>query len=229
MTTTLSKPKICPTWLPHLEHLFHDPIMLQLKEFLQKEKEQGHIIYPAMSKIFAAFSLTPFESVKVVIAGQDPYHGPNQAEGLCFSVPEGIKKPPSLVNIFKELHDDLKIDPPAHGSLKSWAGQGVLLLNTSLTVRANEAASHSGQGWEFFTDRVIQTLSEHKDFIIFVLWGAHAQSKIKLIDTTRHAIIASAHPSPLSAYRGFFGSKPFSKINDLLKEHGLDVIDWTLK
>ena len=177
---------------------------------------------------FAALHLTPYETTRVVLLGQDPYHGPQQAHGLCFSVRDGVQLPPSLVNIYTELRDDLGIDTPANGNLESWARQGVLMLNTSLTVRSGAAASHQGKGWETFTDEVLRTVNAKTHCVVFILWGAHARKKKALIDTSRHTVIESAHPSPLSAYNGFFGSKPFSRTNAALVAAGLAPIDWRL-
>ncbi len=202
--------------------------MNKLREFLKSEYQKRKVIYPSTQNYFRAFHHTPFERVKVVILGQDPYHGPGQAHGLCFSVPEGQAFPPSLQNIFKELRDDLGMSIPSKGDLTPWADRGVLLLNTVLTVEQNRPASHAQQGWEYFTDGVIRLLSEKKEFLVFVLWGAHAQKKKVLIDLQKHKIIESPHPSPLSAHRGFLGSKPFSKINRLLQDAGLAPIDWKL-
>ena len=203
-------------WAPLLNDEFSKPYYLSLREFLKNEY-RTQTIYPSMYDIFNALHYTPFHEVKVVILGQDPYHGPNQAHGLSFSVQKGVPQPPSLVNIFQELKNDLGIDPPNHGCLIDWTKQGVLLLNTVLTVRAGQAHSHRGKGWENFTDRIIEILNEKEHPIVYILWGSAAQSKQKLIDTSKHFIIKSPHPSPLSAYRGFFGSKPFSKANEILK------------
>ena len=217
-----------PSWQSALGPIFETPVMQDLRAFLKKELEQGKTIYPKMNQIFRALQLTPFDRVKVLIVGQDPYHGPGQAEGLCFSVPRGVPLPPSLINIFKELQDDLNVNMPAHGSLERWAKQGVLLLNTTLTVLDGLPASHAGKGWEFFTDRVISALSAREQPVVFMLFGKHAQAKKALIDRNKHCIIEAAHPSPLSAYRGFFGSKPFSRANLFLKEHNLEPVDWHL-
>lgn len=202
--------------------------MHQLRSFLKHEKQNQKIIFPKGSDIFKAFELTPFDDVKVVILGQDPYHGPNQAHGLCFSVPSGVPKPPSLVNIFKELESDLGIKPPKQGCLESWAKQGILLLNSVLTVESGKAASHQGRGWERFTDQVISKLNAKPEPLVFVLWGSYAQQKGKVIDRHRHLVIESPHPSPLSAHRGFLGSKPFSKINAFLTQHDLKPINWAI-
>jgi len=198
-----------------------------LKEFLVEEKKK-YTLYPPGNLIFNAFQRTPFDRVKVVILGQDPYHGKGQAHGLCFSVPQGIPKPPSLVNIFKELHSDLGISIPEHGNLEKWAEQGVLLINATLTVRDSQAGSHQKRGWETFTNRVIEVVSQEKSGVIFLLWGRFAQAKESLIDSGKHLILKSAHPSPLSAYNGFFGCRHFSKTNDYLKKQEETGIDWTL-
>ncbi|MGX7059943.1 uracil-DNA glycosylase [Vagococcus humatus] len=216
------------SWQPILEEEFAADYYQQLRVFL-KEEYQTQKIYPDMFHIFEAFEWTPYEKVKVVILGQDPYHGPNQAHGLSFSVQPGVKIPPSLRNIYKELEADLGYPPVNHGYLEKWAKQGVLLLNTVLTVRNGEAYSHRGKGWEQLTDAVIQKLSEREDPIIFILWGKPAQGKEKMIDTSRHIILKAPHPSPLSAHRGFFGSRPFSKTNELLLALDKEPIDWKLE
>lgn len=213
-------------WNPLLRGEFEKPYWASLQTFVEGERKQ-HAVYPARENVFAALHHTSYADTKVLILGQDPYHGPNQAHGLCFSVQHGVPPPPSLVNIFKELHSDLGISIPKHGNLQAWAQRGVLLLNTTLTVRAGQAASHQGKGWEAFTDEVIRVVNE-RPFVVFVLWGAHARKKKLLIDTDRHAIIESAHPSPLSAHNGFFGSRPFSKINGALLAAGMSDIDWSL-
>jgi len=220
-------PKIEPSWKAVLASEFQQPYFSDLKHFLVAEKA-AYRIYPKGSDIFAAYNLTPFEKVKVVILGQDPYHGPNQAHGLAFSVQRGIAHPPSLQNIFKELKDDIGCEVPRHGTLEAWAAQGVFLLNTVLTVRAGEAHSHKEQGWERFTDATIKALSDGKEHLVFILWGRPAQMKASLIDASRHHIIAAPHPSPLSAYRGFFGSRPFSRSNAYLQSAGIAPIDWCL-
>ncbi len=228
---TLSKidPKMEPGWKNALQSEFEKPYMAALKSFLLGEKARGSQVYPPGNQIFAAFNLTPFDKVKVVILGQDPYHGAGQAHGLSFSVPDGVRPPPSLQNIFKEIQNDLGIQISlTKGDLSKWASQGVLLLNAILTVQANQAASHQEKGWEQFTDQVIKILSEKKDGLVFILWGKFAQSKESLIDGSRHLIIKSAHPSPFSAFSGFFGSKPFSKTNEYLIKHGRDPIDWNV-
>lgn len=224
----MSKQILKNDWAPLLEDEFEKPYYVRLREFL-KHEYKTRTIYPSMYDIFNALHYTPFEKVKVVILGQDPYHGANQAHGLSFSVQKGVKQPPSLVNIFNELKNDLGYEPPSHGNLVDWTKEGVLLLNTVLTVRAGEANSHRGHGWENFTDQIIKTLNEKNHPIVYMLWGAAAQSKQSLIDTSKHFIIKSPHPSPLSAYRGFFGSKPFSKTNEILRQNGLEEINWEIK
>ncbi|MDP4151629.1 MAG: uracil-DNA glycosylase [Bacteroidota bacterium] len=220
--------KIEESWKEVLRQEFVKPYFLQIATYLKAEKLAGKTIYPPGSLIFNAFNTTPFEKVKVVLLGQDPYHGPGQAHGLSFSVPKGIPPPPSLINIFKELHDDVGVPIPNHGDLTHWAQQGMLLLNASLTVRANEPMSHSKIGWAEFTDAVIQKISERKKNIVFLLWGKFAQEKQGLIDETRHYVLKAAHPSPFSADKGFFGSRPFSKINAYLVQNGQSPIDWKL-
>ena len=220
-------PKIEESWKNILHEEFQKSYFETLKTFLVEEKK-SHTIYPSGANIFAAFEHTPFESVEVVILGQDPYHGVGQAHGLSFSVQDGVPHPPSLQNIFKELKDDLGCNIPKSGNLTAWAKQGVFLLNTVLTVRASEANSHRNQGWENFTDAVIKTLSTQKEHLVFILWGAPAGAKASLIDGKKHLILRAPHPSPLSSYRGFFGSKPFSKSNDYLVAKGKKPIDWCL-
>ena len=220
-------PKIENSWLERLSEEFESSYFSELKNFLIEEKK-NYKIYPPGSDIFSAFNYTPFNEVKVVILGQDPYHGHGQANGLCFSVRDGITHPPSLQNIFKELKTDLGLGIPGSGNLGKWAKQGVLLLNATLTVRANQAGSHQKRGWEQFTDKVIFTLSELKENLVFILWGKYAQNKEILIDAGKHHLIKSPHPSPFSANRGFFGSKPFSKTNDYLVEHNIVPIEWDL-
>ena len=220
--------KIEASWKEVLTDEFKKPYFKQIAEHLKTEKEQGKIIYPPGPQIFHAFEATPFDEVKVVILGQDPYHGPRQAHGLSFSVQNGVQPPPSLINIFKELRDDVGLPIPQHGHLEKWAKQGVLLLNASLTVRGGEPMSHSRLGWEKFTNTVIEKVSDLKEHVVFVLWGKFAQEKQALIDEKKHYIIKSAHPSPLSAKNGFFGSRPFSKINNYLVKQGIDPIDWAL-
>jgi uracil-DNA glycosylase len=218
-------PKIEESWQYALKDEFTASYFSDLRDFLKEEK-QSKVIYPSGSRIFAAFNFTPLTAVKVVILGQDPYHGRGQAHGLCFSVPEGIKPPPSLMNIYKELHSDLGIPIPATGNLERWTKQGVLLLNATLTVRAGEAGSHQGKGWEIFTDQVIRTISDLRAGVVFLLWGNYAQAKESLIDQTKHFVLKAPHPSPFSANRGFFGCRHFSKTNEILKEIGFEEIDW---
>ncbi len=220
-------PQIEESWKETLAAEFSNSYFMELKEFLTGEKLK-YTVYPQGSQIFNAFQLTPFNQVKVVILGQDPYHGPGQAHGLCFSVPRGVPPPPSLVNIFKEIEKDTGIPVPMEGNLEKWARQGVLLLNATLTVRANQPGSHQKKGWENFTNAVIQKLSEERVGLIFLLWGKFAQDKESLIDTNRHYILKAAHPSPFSAYNGFFGCRHFSKTNEILRKHGLEEIDWNL-
>lgn len=213
-------------WNPLLRDEFEEPYWRDLQSFVEEERRR-HTVYPPREDVFAALHHTSYADTKVVILGQDPYHGPRQAHGLCFSVQRGVAPPPSLVNVFKELNADLGVAIPSHGNLEAWARRGVLLLNTTLTVRAGQAASHQGKGWETFTDRVIRVVNE-KPFVVFVLWGAHARRKTSLIDVNRHAVIESAHPSPLSAHNGFLGSRPFSRINAALRASGISDIDWSL-
>jgi len=220
-------PLIESSWKMVLADEFNKEYFLELKSFLLEEKKT-YRVFPPGKLIFNAFDHTPFDRVKVVLLGQDPYHGAEQAHGLCFSVPEGVPKPPSLVNILKELKSDLGYDEPLHGNLTKWADQGVLLLNATLTVRENQAGSHQNHGWETFTDAAIKQLSERREGLIFILWGNYAIAKKALIDTSRHAILSSVHPSPLSAHRGFFGCRHFSQVNNLLRQHGVEEIDWRL-
>ena len=220
-------PQIEESWKAILEEEFRAPYFHDLKLFLTEEKKK-YTIYPPGSQIFSAFNHTPFDKVKVVIIGQDPYHGPGQAHGLCFSVPKGIQKPPSLLNIFKEIKDDFGYEIPSHGNLEKWAKQGVMLLNATLTVRAHQAGSHQKKGWETFTDTVIRKLSEQKEHLVFMLWGRYAINKKEIIDQSKHYILSSPHPSPLSASRGFFGNKHFSKTNQILKNLELGEIDWKI-
>lgn len=222
-----SRPRLEPSWLAVLEDEFAKPPMVSLRAFLVAEKAK-HRVYPPGADIFHAFRRTPFERVRVVILGQDPYHGPGQAHGLCFSVRRGVAPPPSLANIFRELGTDLGVPRPAHGELLSWADQGVLLLNTVLTVREHAANSHRGQGWETFTDRVITELNARREGLVFVLWGSPAGRKAEMIDARRHLILRAPHPSPLSAHAGFFGCRHFSRINTHLRERGESEIDWRL-
>jgi uracil-DNA glycosylase len=223
-----------PSWQMQLEDELQKPYMTQLAAFIEKEYGAAPgTVYPPKELIFNAFYQTPFDKVKVVIIGQDPYHGPDQAHGLCFSVPHGVKQPPSLQNIFKELESDLQISKPSHGCLVSWAKQGILLLNATLTVRQSTPMSHHGHGWEQFTDAVVRKLEEREDPIIFILWGKSAQDKCRLVKQgeipSRHFVLSAHHPSPLSASQGFFGCRHFSKINELLVQQHKDPIDWNLR
>jgi len=224
---TISKVNINEEWYQTLENEFQSDYFQALKQFLVEEKKK-YAVYPPGKNIFKAFDKTPVSRVKVVIIGQDPYHGPGQANGLCFSVSDGIKHPPSLRNIFKEIEDDLQIPYPKSGNLEPWAQQGVFLINATLTVRDHQAGSHQNKGWETFTDAVIKALSDKREGIVFLLWGKFAISKKKLIDTSKHHVLTSVHPSPLSAFRGFFGCKHFSKTNELLAKQGDKEIDWKL-
>ena len=223
--TTLKDIQIEDSWKAVLADEFQADYFSLLKSFLIEEKTKS-IVYPPGELIFNAFNTTPIEKIKVVIIGQDPYHGPSQAHGLCFSVPNEIKIPPSLRNIYKELINDVGIEIPKHGNLTNWAKQGVLLLNATLSVRAHQAGSHQGKGWETFTDQAIKAVSENRDHIVFLLWGAYAQKKSILIDSDKHLILKSVHPSPLSAHRGFLGCKHFSQTNAYLKANNLKPIDW---
>ncbi len=216
------------SWQEPLAEEFAAPYMAELKSFLVAERDAGKRIFPRGNEWFHALDATPLDSVRVVILGQDPYHGEGQAHGLCFSVKPGVPPPPSLVNIYKEMKTDLGVEAPRHGHLESWARQGVLLLNAVLTVEANRAASHQGKGWERFTDAVIRAVNALPHPVVFILWGNYAQKKAAFVDATRHCIIKSAHPSPLSAHNGFFGSKPFSRANDFLKSKGLEFVIWEL-
>lgn len=228
MSTLMVDPKIENSWKAVLGEEFQAQYFNDLKTFLLDEKSK-YTIYPPGDRIFAAFDHTPFRDVRVVILGQDPYHGKGQAHGLCFSVPAGITKPPSLLNIFKEIRDDLGHSIPESGNLEKWARQGVLLINATLTVRANSAGSHQNKGWEQFTDAVIRKLSDERTGLIFILWGNFAMAKKNLIDNTRHFILTAAHPSPFSAHRGFFGCRHFSKTNELLQSMGKPEIDWKIE
>lgn len=221
------KVNIEDSWKGHLQQEFEKPYFKTLAYFV-RDAYQQQCIYPPAKEVFHAFDLCSFEATKVVILGQDPYHGQGQAHGLCFSVRKGVAPPPSLRNIFKEIHNDLGVPIPTHGSLEHWARQGVLLLNTTLTVEAHKPGSHQNQGWQTFTDAVISEISNNKTNVVFLLWGAHAQKKQSLIDANRHLILTSPHPSPYSADRGFFGNKHFSKTNNYLKTHQLAPIDWVL-
>ncbi|MBP8029691.1 MAG: uracil-DNA glycosylase [Pseudomonadales bacterium] len=224
----MSNIKLDPEWLELLKAEFDEPYMKQLRAFLTSEKAAGKVIYPPGALWFNALNHTPFSKVKVVILGQDPYHGPHQAHGLCFSVQEGIQPPPSLINIFTEIKRDLGLEQPSRGDLTAWADQGVLLMNAVLTVEHGKAGSHQGKGWETFTDRVVALLNEQREHLVFLLWGSYAQKKGALIDRKKHLVLTSPHPSPLSAYRGFIGNAHFSKTNDYLKANGLGVINWQL-
>ncbi len=214
-------------WNPLLRSEFDQPYWADLQAFVAGERRE-HTVYPATDDVFAALHLTSYAAVRVLILGQDPYHGPRQAHGLCFSVQRGVRTPPSLANIHKELASDLDLPIPTHGNLEKWARQGVLLLNATLTVRAGQAASHQGHGWETFTDQVIRTVNDKDHPVVFILWGSSARRKKELVDGSRHTIIESAHPSPLSAHNGFFGTRPFSRTNAALVDAGLDPIDWNL-
>ena len=220
-------PMTTTDWNPLLRGEFDEPYWDELQSFVRDERNR-HTVYPPHEEVFAAIHLTSYADTRVVILGQDPYHGPRQAHGLAFSVRQGVRVPPSLHNIHKELHADTGAPIPDHGNLESWARQGVLLLNTSLTVRAGQAGSHAGKGWEIFTDRVIDTVAAKPAHVVFILWGNHARRKKARIDVERHTVIESPHPSPMAAHHGFFGSKPFSRANDALTAHGQEPIDWTL-
>lgn len=217
-----------PSWASHLQSEFSKPYIQQLKQFLVEEKSAGKVIYPKTGEIFNALNSAAFEDVRLVILGQDPYHGENQAHGLCFSVQKGVCLPPSLRNIFKEIEKDLGFPVPSHGCLQSWADQGVLLLNATLTVEQAIAGSHQGKGWEILTDKVIQQLSEQREGIVFLLWGSYAQKKGRLINEGKHKVLKAPHPSPLSAYRGFIGCGHFSTANQYLLESGQSAIDWQI-
>lgn len=221
-------PQIHDSWKVVLSEEFQKPYFLSLKNFLVDQINTKKVIYPPLGNIFSAFDHCPFDILKVVIIGQDPYHGPGQAHGLSFSVNEGVKVPPSLKNIYKELESDLSIKTPSHGNLEAWADQGILLLNATLTVEHKSPASHQGQGWEIFTDQVIQTISDKKAHVVFLLWGNFARSKKSLIDTQKHLVLESAHPSPFSAHNGFLGNQHFSKTNTWLTQQSLGPIDWLL-
>lgn len=216
------------SWDKELKQQYESPYMTELQNFLKAERALGKVIYPPESDVFNAFKYTPFDQVKVVILGQDPYHGAGQAHGLAFSVKKGVAIPPSLRNIYKELQSDLGIIPPLHGNLETWAQQGVLLLNNVLTVEEGQAGSHHNKGWEQFTDSVIDLLNEKKENLVFILWGSPAQKKARKVDGKKHHLIVSVHPSPLSAHRGFFGTRPFSKTNDFLLSKQIRPIDWRL-
>jgi uracil-DNA glycosylase len=220
--------KLDPSWLEPLRSEFEQPYMAELKRFLMAERERGKQIFPRASEWFRALDLTPLDAVRVVILGQDPYHGPGQAHGLCFSVKDGVRPPPSLVNIYKELESDLGIAARRHGFLEHWAKQGVLLLNSVLTVEMGLAASHRDRGWERFTDRIVEQVNAKPEPVVFMLWGSYAQKKAAMVDTSRHLVLKAAHPSPLSAHSGFFGCRHFSKANAFLESRGLPPIDWAL-
>ena len=220
--------KLDGLWRDRLQADFNSEYMAELREFLREQKAAGKTVFPPGAEIFAALNATPFDRVKVVILGQDPYHGPGQAHGLCFSVQPGVHPPPSLVNIYKELAQDLGVTPVNHGHLEAWARQGVLLLNAVLTVEQSKAASHQGRGWERFTDAAIERLNRDREGLVFLLWGSYAQKKGKLIDRQRHCVLTAPHPSPLSAHRGFLGCGHFSRANQYLLQQGKDPIDWSL-
>ena len=220
--------RLHPSWLEPLRGEFQQPYMAELKRFLLSEREHGKQIFPRGPEWFRALDLTPLEQVRVVILGQDPYHGPDQAHGLCFSVKHGVRPPPSLVNIYKELESDLGIKPRRHGFLEHWAKQGVLLLNSVLTVELGRAASHRERGWERFTDRIVREVNAKTESTVFMLWGSYAQKKAAFVDTSKHLALKAAHPSPLSAHSGFFGCKHFSKANAFLESRGLLPVDWAL-
>ena len=220
--------KLHPSWLERLKGEFDQPYMAELKRFLREERERGKRIFPKGGEWFRALDLTPLEKVRVVILGQDPYHGEGQAHGLCFSVQPGVRPPPSLVNIYKELESDLGIAAPRHGFLEHWAQQGVLLLNSVLTVEMGRAASHRERGWERFTDRIVREVNARKEPVAFMLWGSYAQKKAAFVDTSRHLVLKAPHPSPLSAHSGFLGCRHFSKANAFLKSKGLEPVDWAL-
>ena len=217
-----------PSWLAQLESEFDQPYMQKLRSFLRAEKAAGKRIFPPGNEFFNAFDHTPLDKVKVVILGQDPYHGEGQAHGLCFSVRPGVKVPPSLQNIYKEINAELDLPIPSHGHLTSWADQGVLLLNSVLSVECAQAASHQGQGWETFTDKVIEVINTRREGVVFMLWGSYAQRKGAIIDTERHCVLKAPHPSPLSAHRGFFGCGHFKAANDYLQSRGVAPLDWSL-
>lgn len=217
-----------PEWLEVLGEEFNKPYMQKLRAFLQHEKQLGKDIYPAGKDIFQAFNQSPFSQVRVVIIGQDPYHGPGQAHGLCFSVRPGVSPPPSLKNIYREMLTDLGLSAPEHGYLESWAKQGVLLLNAVLTVEQGKAGAHQNRGWELFTDQAISALNQHREHLVFILWGAYAQKKGAHLDDSRHLVLKAPHPSPLSAHRGFLGSRPFSQTNRYLLSHGQKAVQWQL-
>ena len=218
--------RLDPSWKNRLESEFSQPYMISLRQFLLERKGGGAVIYPPGDLIFNAMNSTPFEAVNVVILGQDPYHGPGQAHGLCFSVLDGVAIPPSLINIYKELEADLGFARPVNGNLQNWAGQGVLLLNAVLTVEQGRAGAHQGKGWEEFTDRIVSELNESRDGLVFMLWGSYAMKKGAMIDRSRHLVLTAPHPSPLSAHRGFLGCRHFSKANEWLVQHGQSPVEW---
>ena len=218
--------RLDPSWKNRLESEFSQPYMISLRQFLVERKGGGAVIYPPGDLIFNAMNSTPFEAVNVVILGQDPYHGPGQAHGLCFSVLDGVAIPPSLINIYKELEADLGSARPVNGNLQNWAGQGVLLLNAVLTVEQGRAGAHQGKGWEEFTDRIVSELNESRDGLVFMLWGSYAMKKGAMIDRSRHLVLTAPHPSPLSAHRGFLGCRHFSKANEWLVQHGQSPVEW---
>ena len=218
--------KLESSWKNRLQDEFAQTYMVGLRRFLLERKRSGATIYPPGNLIFNALNSTPFDRVKIVILGQDPYHGPGQAHGLCFSVPEGVRVPPSLVNIYKEIGSDLGLQPPSHGNLQSWADQGILLLNAVLTVERGHASAHQGKGWERFTDRVVSELNAGREHLVFMLWGSYAMKKGAIIERGRHFVLTAPHPSPLSAHRGFLGCRHFSKANTWLEQHGMKPVDW---
>lgn len=226
MVAEAKAPQLEASWLEHLQAEFDKPYMAQLRSFLLEERRLGKVIYPSPNNWFAALNTTSLPDTRVVILGQDPYHGPGQAHGLCFSVQPGVRVPPSLQNIYKELADDLGCDVPNHGYLQSWAEQGVLLLNATLTVEQGRAAAHQGKGWEVFTDAVVDVLNREREHVVFLLWGSSAQRKGASIDRQRHLVLTAPHPSPLSAHRGFLGCRHFSKTNNYLVENGFEPINW---
>ena len=228
MSESASQVRLEESWKQRLASEFDQVYMRQLKQFLKQRKAAGAKIHPPGSLIFNALDSTPFHEVRAVILGQDPYHGPDQAHGLCFSVQPGVATPPSLKNIYQAMQRDLGLQPPRHGYLQSWAEQGVLLLNAVLTVEAGQAGSHQGKGWERFTDRIVELLNQEREHLVFMLWGSAAQKKGAVVDESRHLVLRAPHPSPLSAHRGFFGCNHFSQANQYLEKHGLEPIDWTL-
>lgn len=222
----MSSVNLEPSWLAALADEFQQDYMRELSAFLKEESNAGKVIYPPAKFIFNALDSTPINKVKIVILGQDPYHGPNQAHGLSFSVPQGVRPPPSLINIFKAIDNDLGITPPGHGCLQSWAEQGVLLLNSVLTVEHKQAGSHAAKGWERFTDKIVEALNQQREGLVFMLWGAYAQKKGAIIDSNKHLVLKAVHPSPLSAHRGFLTCGHFSKANDYLEKNNIEKVDW---